>query len=140
MLFSVDGPGMRQVAKSPRENIYMYLPQTLHDTVSAHQVSRLRRFLQTTFHANAAALACHFAAFALVLRGHNIDRAFWTLGQGGVGQSLLSHLIATLFGDNHCFLDMNMYYTDDELRHVFFIFVELFWRSACYHRGPTPNG
>ena len=115
-LFSKDGVGLTRTPKAPDSNVYFYLPQSMHDAVQASHVTRLRRFLCTTFHDNAPALECHFAAFALVLRGFNIDRAFWTLGQGGVGQSLLSHLVATVFGDNHCFLDMNMYYTDDELR------------------------
>ena len=82
----------------------------MHDAVLASHAERLLRFLRTTFFGNEAGLQCHFAAFGLVLRGFNIDRAFWTLGAGGVGQSLLSHLIATVFGDNHAFLDMNMCY------------------------------
>ena len=115
-LFEKDGAGMRQVKKSPDHNVYMYVPQSLHDPVLATNAQRLRRFLSTTFFQNEPALRCHFAAFALVLRGFNIDRAFWTLGQGGVGQSLLSHLVSSVFAENHAFLDMNMYYTDDELR------------------------
>ena len=115
-LFREDGTGLFQEPKSPSANVYMYLPQNVHDAVAHAHVERLQRFLTTTFHNNAAALKCHFAAFSLVLRGYNIDRAFWTLGAGGVGQSLLSHLVATVFGDHHAFLDMNMYYTDDELR------------------------
>ena len=41
MVFSVDGPGMKQVPKSPSQNIYMFLPQTLHDPVS--EVNRQHR-------------------------------------------------------------------------------------------------
>lgn len=37
-------------------------------------------------------------------------------GPGGVGQSLNSTLIAAMFGALHEFLDMNVYYSDDELR------------------------
>ena len=43
-------------------------------------------------------------------------RAFVTLGPGGVGQSLNTALIANVFGDTHGFVDMNVFYTEDELR------------------------
>ena len=43
-------------------------------------------------------------------------RAFMTLGPGGVGQSLNTALIANVFGDMHGFVDMNVFYTEDELR------------------------
>lgn len=33
-----------------------------------------------------------------------------------MGQSLNSHHIAALFSHNHAFLDMNIYFSDDELR------------------------
>ena len=115
-VFEEGGEIMKKVGKAPDRNIYMFLPRNMHDAVLAADVQRLTRFLTTTFFDNGPALQCHFAAFALVLRGHNIDRAFWTLGGGGVGQSLLSHLIATVFGDNHSFIDMNLYFTDDEMR------------------------
>ena len=96
----------------------LYVCWSLNYDISALQehVTRLAQFFQSTFFENEAALECHFAALALVLRGRNIDRAFWTLGAGGVGQSLLSHLIATVFGRSHAFVDMNLYFTDDELR------------------------
>ena len=115
-VFEQGGEMMKKVDKGPDQNIYMFLPRNMHDAVLAADVERLTRFLRTTFFDNSPALKCHFAAFALTLRGHNIDRAFWTLGGGGVGQSLLSHLIATVFGENHSFIDMNLYFTDDEMR------------------------
>ena len=31
-------------------------------------------------------------------------------------QSLFSHLVASVFGENHAFLDMNIFYGDDEFR------------------------
>ena len=52
----------------------------------------------------------------LTLRLSNIVRAFMTLGPGGVGQSLNTAHIATVFGDMHGFIDMNVFYTEDELR------------------------
>ena len=88
----------------------------MHDAVLEQTMAGLTRFLSTTFFSNEAGLRCCFAAMVMALHGHNIDRAFWTLGAGGVGQSLFSHLIATLFGEGHAFVDMNCYYSDDELR------------------------
>ena len=43
-------------------------------------------------------------------------RAFITVGPGGVGQSLNTCLIANLFGGSLGFMDMNVFYTEDELR------------------------
>ena len=43
-------------------------------------------------------------------------RAFIAVGPGGVGQSLNTCLIANLFGGSHGFMDMNVFYTEDELR------------------------
>ena len=43
-------------------------------------------------------------------------RAFITVGSGGVGQSRFTCLIANLFGGSHGFMDMNVFYTEDELR------------------------
>lgn len=57
-----------------------------------------------------------FAAMVLALHGHNVDRAFWSTGPGAVGQSLASHLIATAFGKNHAWVDMNVYYDQHEMR------------------------
>ena len=53
---------------------------------------------------------------ALTLQGINIDRCFWTVGPGGVGQSILTHLIHKVFSGLHAFLDTNIYFSDDELR------------------------
>ena len=43
-------------------------------------------------------------------------RASMTSGPGGVGQSLNTALIANVFGDMHGFIDMNVFYTEHELR------------------------
>ena len=59
---------------------------------------------------------CSMAALALALRGYNVDRCFWGIGPGGVGQSLFTAHIATVLGSLHAYLDTNIYYTDDELR------------------------
>ena len=74
-------------------------------------------FLASTYWNNEAALKCQLAAMILALRGRNVERAFWTLGPGGVGQSLnTDHLIANTFGSNHSFVDLNIYCTPDEFR------------------------
>ena len=46
----------------------------------------------------------------------NVTRAWWSKGPGGVGQSLVSHLLDNFLGGNHRFIDMNIYFSDDELR------------------------
>ena len=61
-------------------------------------------------------MKCQLAALTLALRGENVDRCFWTIGPGGVGQSLLSHFFDTLLGSRHSFLDTNVYYSDEVLR------------------------
>ena len=43
-------------------------------------------------------------------------RAFITVGLGGAGQSLNTCLIANLFDFSHGCMDMNVFYTEDELR------------------------
>ena len=48
--------------------------------------------------------------------GVSIVRALITVGLGGVGQSLNTCLFANLFGGSHGFMDMNVFYTEDELR------------------------
>ena len=104
------------VSKSADNNIYLYLPHSLRDPVLEECSKRLEEFWFTTFWNNHAAFQCQLAAIALALRGRNVDRAFWSMGPGGVGQSLESHRLATLFGHLHAFLDLNIYYSDDELR------------------------
>ena len=78
------------------------------DPVLEAKETRVIEFLRTTFFDNAPALECQLAAMSSTLRGSNIVRAFTTLGPGGVGQSL------DVFGDMHG--DMNVFYTEDELR------------------------
>ena len=65
---------------------------------------------------SSGALDCMFAGIALALYGANVDRAFWSTGPGGVGQSLTSHLIAAAFGNRHAWVDMRIYFMDDDMR------------------------
>ena len=53
----------------------------------------------------------------------NVERAFWTQGPGGVGQSLNTDLIANTFGSNHSFVDVNIYLTPDEFRKQAEVFI-----------------
>lgn len=114
--FDPEDDPARRVAKSPTNDIYIFLPHSLCDPVENSAMQRLQTFWSTTFWCNDHALECNLAAMSLALRGRNVDRAFWSQGPGGVGQSLESHRVAALFGPLHGFLDLNIYYDDNELR------------------------
>ena len=107
---------LRSVAPQASNDIYLAVPHHSSDPVMEGNKRRVIEFLRTTFFDNAQALECQLAAMCLTLRGINIVRAFMTLGPGGVGQSLNTALIANVFGDMHGFVDMNVFYTEDELR------------------------
>ena len=104
------------IEKKPENNIYIYVPHHLKDPVLANATNRLNLFLAQTFWKNAFALDCQLAAIFLVLHGQHVDRCFWTIGPGGVGQSLVTHLLHNVFRGIHGFLDSNVFYSDDELR------------------------
>ena len=107
---------VRSVVPHADNNVYLSLPHPASDPVTAANKDRVLEFLRTTFFDNAAALECQLAATCLMLRGVSIVRAFITVGPGGVGQSLNTCVIASLFGGSHGFMDMNAFYTEDELR------------------------
>ena len=92
------------------------IPHPAADPVVAANKDRVLESLRTTFFDNAAAVECQLAGKWLTLRGVSIVRAFVTVGLGGVGQSLDTCLIANLFGASHGFKDMNVFFTEDELR------------------------
>ena len=107
--FATTTPAACQILRDRTNGTFPSLPMPMAE--------RVHTFLSTTFHDEVHALNCVFAALELAPRGRNVDRAFWTLGAGGVGQSLSTHLIAGSVGrHNHHFVDLNVYYTDDELR------------------------
>ncbi len=116
VIFDVDGLPGKHVQKSPDRNVYVHIPHNLLDPVLETARSRVDIFYEQTFWQNAAAFECQFCALGLALRGRNVDRAFWGVGPGGVGQSLFTCHIAAIVGRLHAFLDTNIYYTDDELR------------------------
>ena len=59
---------------------------------------------------------CAFVCLTLALAEWNVDRAFWTVSGGGVGQCLSSHLIANTFVSLRSFIDLHIHYTEDEFR------------------------
>jgi len=103
-------------APHPCNNIYVYVDLPLTCPLEKEDKSRLRGFLSSTYWSNGAALKCVYAAAALALHGLNIERAFWSRGPGGVGQSLVSHLIDATFGRAHRWVDMNVYFAEGEMR------------------------
>jgi len=115
-VFDTDKGHMVPLPTGPDNNIYIILPHSLLTPANEAAEARVSRFFEQTFWSNKKAFDCQLAACGLALRGRHVDRAFWSKGPGGVGQSLNSHFLAALFGHNHAFLDMNIYYSDDELR------------------------
>lgn len=113
VVFNQDGSISFRPA-SPANNIYLAVPHKLKDPVLAEALQVVKRFFAQTFWCNRDALECIFAALLLALSGVNVDRCFWTIGPGGVGQSLLTHLIHAMLGGLHAFLDTNVFYSDDE--------------------------
>ena len=97
-------------------NVYFSIPHPAGGRVLAANKDRVLEFLRTTFFDNAAALECQLAAICLTLRGVSIVRAFITVGPGGVGQSLNACLVANHFGGSHGFMDMSVFFSEDELR------------------------
>jgi len=111
-----DGRFTYLVPKGPEQNIYLYIDHPLRDPVEENASARVKRFYAQTFWGNGLAFECQLAALCLAFRGKNVDRAFWGVGPGGVGQSLFSSHLATLLGRRHAFLHTNVFHTDDELR------------------------
>lgn len=111
------GELLRPCSPSPMNHIYVFLDLPLGDGPEPDDLKRVKIFLQSTFWNNKGALKCVFAAITMAVRGKNVDRAFWSTGPGGVGQSLTSHLIAAAFQKLHAWVDMRIYFTDDEMRH-----------------------
>ena len=111
-----DHGNMDFVVKGVDRNIYVYVKHSLKDPCLDAALSRVNKFFSQTYVGNGPALKCHYAALALTLQGYNIDRCFWTVGPGGVGQSLTSHHLDAMCPGLHGFIDTNVYYSDDELR------------------------
>ena len=111
-----NGRMLQQVRKSASNNIYVYLAHSLKDTALSGCRDSVLRFLSQTFWNNSAALQCKYAGLPLALMSYKVDRAFWTIGKGGVGQSRFTSLINSDISPRHGYLDTSDLFTDEELR------------------------
>ena len=59
---------------------------------------------------------CLLVGLAEAIRGNNVDRRFFGISMGGIGQSINTHLLANLLGPLHRYLDLNVHYQDEEMR------------------------
>ena len=104
----------------PDNNIYLLIPHALKpalpDPFLQEATARLDKFLKQTFWANTDVFLCCQAAQALAKRGENIDRCFIGQSPGGVGQSLYSAHLNAVYGQNHAYIDPNIWFDDQELR------------------------
>ena len=105
-----------QMDNGPEHNIYTYIERPLSGPAIEDALVRVGRFLNTAFCDNAWALECSIAGLALALMGQNVDRAFWSIGKGGVGQSLFSTPIHNAMSPTRGFFDCASLYMGDELR------------------------
>ena len=111
--FTFTEDGLQAVRKTARSNVYVYLPHRMLDPVADDVKKRVDLFWKTTYWGNAEAFQVFMASFVLALRGENVDRAFWGIGSGGVGQSLHTAHLEAILGEYHTCLDMNIYFVDE---------------------------
>ncbi|CAE7582461.1 unnamed protein product [Symbiodinium sp. CCMP2592] len=114
--FTFTDAGLQAVPKAAANDVYVYLPHKMLDPVADDVRQRVHLFWQTTYWDNANAFEVFMASFTLALRGENVDRAFWGIGAGGVGQSLQTAHLEAILGEYHTCLDMNIYFVDEEMR------------------------
>ena len=115
--FKKDGPPFAGTKKKePTNDCYLYLSHRLLALIPADVRHRMQRFYKQTFWNNTALLKVQYAMCCLALAGRNIDRAWWSVGPGGVGQSLNTWHISKVFQHYHCYLDMNILFDDTEFR------------------------
>lgn len=110
------GGGVEFVRKDPDLNVYLYVDLPFKDPVEAAASARLNTILGTTFWKNRPALLCTLSGLCLALAGKNIERAYMHFGCGGAGQSLVTAFIDALLPMLHAYIDMNIYFSDDEFR------------------------
>jgi hypothetical protein len=108
--------------RSPDMNIYIAVHVTVRemgDPFLQVHVERGQRLLKQTYWANAPALRFHQGCLAMTTRGHNVDEMCPMLGPGGVGLSLVTKWLLSIYGTrNHKVYDPNVFFSDDELRKV----------------------
>ena len=115
--FTPEGPPYAKTKrKTPTNNCYLYLTHKLTSDISLETRTRMKRFYKQTFWNNLQLLKVQYAMCLLALAGRNVDRAWWSVGPGGVGQSLNSWHTAKVFQSYHCYLDMNILFDDTEFR------------------------
>ena len=125
-----------QVPKSPLNNIYEYLSHRITDTVLASTEKRVYAFLAQTFWRHRESLNCTFCGLALALMSRTVDRAFWTLERGGVGQSLFTTLIESAISPNRAYIDCDVLYHDEDIRKKLPILAPyIFWTSQEVKEG-----
>ena len=74
---------------------------------------------------------------ALAKRGLNVDMLTVYYGPGGVGLSLITSFLDSMYGEkNHKFFDPNIFYVDDDLRKV----VELLIGGCIFSAQERPTG
>ena len=114
--FRFTATGVEYIDKSPANKIYMYVDVPMLDPVLACHVQRLSQIYASSYWKNKAAWQCELSALCLALMGKNVDRGFTHLGRGGTGQSLITASFSAMLSSLHTYLDMNIYFTDDEFR------------------------
>ena len=107
---------MTRVGRSPNNNIYLVVPHGLCDPVLEAVMEEVETFYAQTFWCNVDVFRCNQAALALAKRGENVDRCFFGISPGGVGQSLYSAHLKAQYGHNFEYFDPAVWYHDEELR------------------------
>ncbi|CAJ1459066.1 unnamed protein product, partial [Effrenium voratum] len=110
-----DGPAV-QVTRAELENCYLRVPHCIKGTIPTYIMQRLQKFYQETFWGNLEVFRCNQAAQALCRRGLNVVRLFIGLSSGGVGQSLYSAHLQSMYAHNFAYFDPNIWWNEDEMR------------------------
>ena len=100
-----EGRNVKQVGKKSTRNIYTYISISLLGEESSCVGRRLNEFLCKTFYDAEYAMRCIFDGPALEILGEHVRRAFWTIGSGCVGQSLLTTLIHNAINPMRSYVD-----------------------------------
>ena len=97
-------------------NIYTYIASALLGDASTCVNRRLNESISKTLYDNEYAMRCTFAGLAMAILGESVGRPFWTIGSGGVGQSLLTTLIHKAINPMRGYVDCAALRQDGELR------------------------
>ena len=105
---------MQQVAQKSSIDIYTYITRSLTEAVGDGVVARLEN-LNIAFYDNSYVLAFAIAGSGLSRVCGNVDRAFWSIGLGGVCRSLFTSLIRNPLSPRRSFFDCTSLYLEDDL-------------------------